>query len=456
MRLAVIGCGHVGLVIGVCFAESGHSVICADIDRMVISGLKGGELPFYEPGLEELLEKNAAEGRIKFTMSTAEAVKASEAIFIAVGTPPKESGEADLRNVERAALDVARAMDDYRLVVVTSTVPVDTAERIASIIAENSRADFDVASNPEFLREGTALKDRLNPDRIVIGASSDRAIELLKNVYAGTEAPVVTTDARTAEVIKYASNAFLATKISFINEIAHLCELVGADVEGVAEGMGYDPRIGGQFLKAGLGYGGSCFPKDTRALDQVCAERGHNFQLLRAVIDVNNRQRERFVAKIKAALGGDLSGKTIAVLGLSFKPNTDDIRESAALDVIRLLESKGGEVRVYDPKAMDKAREILPNAVFCSDPYEACRGSDILAIATEWPEFKELDLAHIKALLKKPIIADGRNLLDRAEVAKSGLYYVGVGRCGKTPLLSNRQILSNSLERKPQARTLAA
>ncbi len=456
MRLAVIGCGHVGLVIGACFSDSGHRVICADIDREAIEGLKKGKPHFYEPGLEELIRRTSSAGKLRFTTNTASAVVGSDAIFIAVSTPPRESGEADIRNVVRAALDIARSMDGYKLVVNVSTVPVGTAEKIAEIIRENSREEFDVASNPEFLREGTAIADRIKPDRIVIGANSERAIGMLKEIYAGIDAPMLVTDVRTAEVIKYASNAFLATKISFINEIAHLCELVGADVEGVAEGMGYDPRIGKGFLKAGLGYGGSCFPKDTRALDQICSERGHNFKLLRAVIDVNNGQRVRFVEKIKAALGGSLSGKTIAVLGLSFKPNTDDVRESAAIDVIRLLLEEGAEVRAYDPRAMEKAKGVLPGAKFSADPYEACRGSHALAIATEWPEFRELDFARIKALLKKPIVADGRNFLDPAAVKKSGLEYIGVGRAMKAEFRSIKESYLGSLDRKPQVSSLTA
>lgn len=428
MKLAVIGCGHVGLVAGTCFAESGHEVICSDIDSSKIDTLRGGKPTFFEPGLEELMGKNMAEGRLSFTDKTAEAVAGADVVFVSVNTPPLETGQADLRFVEQAARDIGQAIDAYRLVVNISTVPVGTVERLGKIIAENTSAPFDIASNPEFLREGSAIYDRMKPDRIVIGANSEKAIDLLRGVYEKIDAPVLVTTIRTAEMIKYASNAFLATKISFINEISHVCELVGADVVEVAEGMGLDPRIGNQFLKAGLGYGGSCFPKDTRALDQICSDHGHDFDLLKAVIEVNWRQRTRFVDKVRAALGGSLEGATIGMLGLSFKPDTDDLRESAALDIIALLKREGATVKAYDPVAMAKAKEASVDVEFCDDPYAACLGSDLLAITTECREFRELDFAKVRELLCNPIVIDGRNLLDPQTVKANGLTYSGVGR----------------------------
>jgi UDPglucose 6-dehydrogenase len=429
MNLAIIGTGYVGLVTGACFAELGHKVICADIDNEKIEKLKRGIMPFFEPGLEEIVEKGIQANRLAFTTSTAEAVKLSEIIFLVVDTPPKPNGQADLSHVEQAAKDVAIDLNGYKLIVNMSTVPVGTVENIARIIKQNLKVktEFDVASNPEFLREGSAVKDRLKPNRIVIGAESERAIKLLKKVYESIDAPIIVTNIRTAEMIKYASNAFLATKLSFINEIAYICELVGADVKDVVRGMGYDPRIGFDFLGAGLGYGGSCFPKDTRALDQIAISQGHNFTLLKAVIDVNNMQRVRFVQKIRNAAGG-LEGKTIGILGLAFKPNTDDVREAASIDVINYLLSEGAQVKAYDPIAIEKAKQVLPQIEYCKNAYEVCKGSDVLGIVTEWDEFKNLDYARIKSLLKKPIIVDGRNILEPATIKALGFTYYGIGR----------------------------
>jgi UDPglucose 6-dehydrogenase len=429
MNLAIIGTGYVGLVTGACFAELGHKVICADIDKEKIEKLKRGIMPFFEPGLEEIVKKGIQAKRLAFTTSTAEAVKPSEIIFLVVDTPPKPNGQADLSHVEQAAKEVARSLNGYKLIVNMSTVPVGTLENIARIIKQNlqTKTEFDVASNPEFLREGSAIKDRLEPSRIVIGAESKQAIELLKRVYQRIDAPIIVTNIRTAEMIKYASNAFLATKLSFINEIAYICELVGADVKDVVRGMGHDPRIGFDFLGAGLGYGGSCFPKDTKALDQIAVSQGHNFTLLKAVIDVNNMQRVRFVQKIKNAIGG-LEGKTIGILGLAFKPNTDDVREAASIDVINYLLSDGAQVKAYDPIAMEKAKKVLPQIEYCKNAYEVCKGSDALGIVTEWEEFKNLDYTRVKSLLKRPIIVDGRNILEPITMKALGFSYYGVGR----------------------------
>ena len=429
MNLAVIGTGYVGLVSGACFAETGQTVISADINEGKIDALRKGRMPFYEPGLEDIVRKNSQAGRLSFTTSTEEAVRASDVVFIAVDTPPQGNGQADLSRVMQVAQDIAKGINGYKVIVNISTVPVGTVERIGRVIEKNLVGDypFDIVSNPEFLREGSAVSDRLCPSRIVIGSDSQKAIQILKEVYGFIDVPIITTTIRTAEMIKYASNAFLATKISFINEIAHICELVDADVVEVAEGMGYDPRIGSQFLGAGVGYGGSCFPKDTKALDHIAASQGHNFVLLKAVIDVNNMQRVRLVHKVKEALG-DLDGRTIGIWGLSFKPDTDDIREAASIDIINYLQHYGARIKAYDPVAMDNARTALNNVDFCPDSYEACRDSDALVIVTEWQEFKEADLNRVKSLLARPVIVDGRNIFALSLMEELGFDYYSIGR----------------------------
>jgi len=429
MKIAIIGTGYVGLVTGACFAEIKHEVTCVDIDEKKITMLSEGDIPIYEPGLDNLVKKNINNRMLSFTTSTADAVALADVVFIAVDTPPKTNGQADLSHIVEAAMQIGTSINNYKLVVNVSTAPVGTVERIGKVIEKRiqSEVEFDIASNPEFLREGSAVKDRLKPSRIVIGAKSKRAIELLKKVYEPIDAPLVITDIRTAEMIKYASNAFLATKISFVNEIAHLCESVGADVKQVAEGMGYDSRIGFEFLSAGLGYGGSCFPKDTRALDQLAFENGHNFTLLKAVIDVNHMQRIRVVQKVKKALGS-LDGKTVGILGLSFKPNTDDMREAASIDIINYLKSEGAAIRVYDPVAMEKAKALLNGVKYCADPYSVCETSDVAVIVTEWDEFRNLDFKKIKALMKQPILVDGRNIFEPKAMRDLGFFYLGIGR----------------------------
>jgi len=430
MNLAVIGSGYVGLVTGACFADLGNRVICVDNDRGKIAQLRAGKIPIYEPGLPEMVERNVKGGRLSFTTEIAEAVDASTVIFIAVGTPPKESGEADLSAVEQVAARVAERMKDYKLVVGKSTVPVQTGSWLKRTMALHAPNDvpFDVASNPEFLREGTAIQDFLQPDRIVIGVESERAGNLLKELFAPLKAPLLVTDIQSAELIKHASNSFLAMKISFVNALSVICEACGADIQQVAQGIGMDKRIGRSFLNAGAGFGGFCFPKDLQAFIRIAQDLGYDFKLLREVYEINEQQKLRVVKKIKDGVW-NLKGKTIALFGLAFKPNTDDMRFAPSLDIIKALRSEEALIRAYDPVAMEKAKQVLGEAIqYASNAYEAVRNAHAVVVVTEWPEFKELDWAKIKGLMKTPILVDARNCLDRDSMTKLGFLYQGIGR----------------------------
>lgn len=429
MNVCVIGTGYVGLVTGATFADLGNEVICVDKDESKIERLKRAEMPIYEPGLEEIVRRNLEEGRISFTTDIAEGVKRSLVIFIAVGTPPKDNGETDLSQVESAAMEIAHHMDSYKIVVNKSTVPVGTGDLVRRIIEQHRRrqVDFDVVSNPEFLKEGSAVYDSMHPDRIVIGAPSQHVAMALLELYAPLEVPMLITDVESAEMIKYASNAFLATKISFINAMANICEKAGADVMLVAKGMGYDKRIGHDFLQAGLGFGGSCFPKDTLSLRHVARKFGEDSSLLDAVLSINEDRVPRFVRRIEQRLG-DLNGKTFAILGLAFKPNTDDLRDAKSLEVIRLIQEKGGAVRAYDPVAMDNAKAILKDVTFCKSAYEAAENADAVVIVTDWNEFKLLNLEKLREKVRQPIIFDGRNIYQPERVRKYGFEYFSIGR----------------------------
>ncbi|MFA4984244.1 MAG: UDP-glucose/GDP-mannose dehydrogenase family protein [Candidatus Omnitrophota bacterium] len=432
MKISIIGSGYVGLVSGACFAELGNSVVCADNNARKISQLQKGVIPIYEPGLEELVVKNAAKRRLRFTSSIKEAVKASEVIFIAVGTPSLDNGEADLTGIENVARNIALYMDGYRLIVEKSTVPVETGYWVKQTISTyiKRKEKFDVASNPEFLKEGVAINDFMRPDRIVIGVESKKAEAILTGLYRPLNAPLVITDIRSAELIKHASNSFLATKISFINAVSRICDKVGADIKEVALGVGLDKRIGGDFLNAGLGYGGSCFPKDLDAFIEISAKLGHDFHILKSVRDTNEEQLSAFLAKIKDELW-IIKDKNIAVLGLSFKPNTDDLRNAPSIGIIKALKSDGARMRVYDPSAMKNAKELFVDGrgiTFCKDPYQACRQADCLLIITEWDEFKELDFARIRKLMRRRLIIDGRNIYEPKHMKKLGFSYIGVGR----------------------------
>ena len=433
MHITMIGTGYVGLVSGTCFSEFGHDVICVDKDVAKIDKLNGGEMPIFEPGLETMVASNAKAGRLAFTTVLKDAVKGADAVFIAVGTPSGEdNGGADLVYVKGAAEEIAAALDGYTLVVTKSTVPVGTGRELEAIIRDvNPDADFDVVSNPEFLREGSAINDFMRPDRVVIGTTSDRARDRMKQLYRPLfliETPILFTRRPTAELIKYAANAFLATKISFINEIADLCEVVDADVHDVARGIGLDGRIGSKFLHPGPGYGGSCFPKDTLALARTAAEVGTPMRIVEAVTTVNDARKERMAEKITAACGGSVDGKAIAVLGLTFKPNTDDMREAPSLNIIAGLKKGGASVRVFDPEGMDEAKTMLDGVDWCSDSYDAVTGVDAVAIVTEWNEFRALDLDRIKSLMKVPVMVDLRNIYDPKEMAEAGFQYTCVGR----------------------------
>ncbi len=432
MNICMIGTGYVGLVTGACFAEFGVSVICVDADAEKVARLKRGEVPIYEPGLSELVQKGVREGRLSFTTDTGEAVRQSLVIFIAVGTPPRGDGSADLSAVEAVAETIARHMNGYKVIVTKSTVPVGTGDRVRAIIgkSQTERVNFDVASNPEFLREGAAIEDFMRPNRVVIGAESDHAVAILRDLYRPLyliETPIVITDIPTAEMIKYASNAFLATKVSFINEIANLCEHVGADVHQVARAMGLDGRIGSKFLHPGPGYGGSCFPKDVVALLALARRNNYDFHILSAVDAVNTRQRDLMVAKIQGAVG-NVSGSTLACLGLSFKPNTDDIREAPALTILPALQKLGASIRAYDPAAMGHAQTVLQGVTLCGDPYEAITGCDAVILMTEWNQFRNLDLERVKTLLRRPTFIDLRNVYDPKRMRDLGFTYTGVGR----------------------------
>ena len=432
MNISVIGTGYVGLVTGACFAEFGLNVTCVDNDRAKIERLQKGQIPFFEPGLEDLIRRNIREKRLCFTLDIDQAVKKSLVIFIAVGTPPKKDGSVDLHFVEEVGREIGRSIDGYKVIATKSTVPVGTGARLRQIIAGELRepVHFDMASNPEFLREGSAIEDFMRPNRVVIGASSDQALAILKDLYSPLyliETPFVLTTLESAELIKYAANAFLATKISFINEIANVCEKVGADVHVVSRGMGLDQRIGPKFLHPGPGFGGSCFPKDTAAIAHIASQKGYQFEIVRAVIKVNREQRGRMVAKIKEALGS-LRGKKIAILGLAFKPNTDDMREAPALEIIPALQKGGAKIRAYDPKAMENARMALRNIVYGKDAYDTAKGCDALVILTEWNQFRNLDLPRLRSLLKNPVFIDLRNVYEPAKMKQAGFHYSAVGR----------------------------
>jgi len=436
LHIAVIGTGYVGLVTGACFAEFGVFVTCVDKDAAKIESLKKGGIPFYEPGLEELVGRNFKQGRIKFTTDIAEAIEDALVIFIAVGTPPRGDGSADLSYVDEVAREIAGHMKSYKVIVTKSTVPVGTGERLRTIITETlekktgGKVDFDMVSNPEFLREGAAIEDFMRPNRVVLGADSQQAIAIMKDLYRPLyliETPFVIANIETSELIKYASNSFLAVKISFINEIANLCEKVGADVSMVAKGMGLDGRIGSKFLHAGAGFGGSCFPKDTKALLQIASSRGVELAIVDSAIEANERQIRLMGEKIKAAIP-DIKGKTVAILGLSFKPNTDDIREAPALTIIQMLAEEGALIRTYDPVAMENAKKVESGITYCADAYDACEGADALAIVTEWNQFRNLDLARIKDLLSQPLFFDFRNIYNPARMKEFGFKYYSVGR----------------------------
>jgi len=429
MKISVVGSGYVGLVSGACFASLGNEVLCVDIDVKKIAMLKKGKLPIYEPGLEELVKENLKSGNLSFTTDLASAIRKTEIIFIAVGTPPRPNGEADLSYVENVAHTIAKETRGYKVVVEKSTVPVQTGEWIEKTLRRYAKkgAHFDVASNPEFLREGSAVQDFMNPDRIVLGVSSKKAREVLNDLYKPLKAPMVFTDIKSAEIIKHAANSFLAMKISFINAISRICELTGADVEQVALGMGLDRRIGRNFLNAGIGFGGFCFPKDLSAFIRISEKLGYDFQLLKSVEAINEDQKKFFVRKIEEALW-NINGKTIGVLGLAFKPNTDDMRFAPSVDIIAALQSMGAKIKAYDPHAMEKAEQAVKGVQFCQDSYAVCRNSDCLVILTEWNEFKELDLAKVKKLLRQPVIVDGRNIYDPAKMKDLGFRYFSVGR----------------------------
>jgi UDPglucose 6-dehydrogenase len=434
MNVAMIGSGYVGLVSGACFADFGHRVICVDTDADKIGLLRQGTMPIFEPGLKDLVDKNAREGRLAFTTEITEA-RGADAIFIAVGTPSRRGdGHADLSYVYAAAREIARVIDRYTVIVTKSTVPVGTGDEVERIIREaRPEAEFDVVSNPEFLREGAAIGDFKRPDRIVIGTASERARQIMDEVYRPlflNEPPIVYTERRTSEIIKYASNAFLAMKITFINEIADLCEAVGGNVQEVARGIGLDKRIGSKFLHAGPGYGGSCFPKDTKALAKTAQDAGTPINLIETTIAVNESRKAAMARKIIAACGGTVAGKTIAVLGLTFKPNTDDMRDAPSLVIIPSLQAAGATVRAYDPEGMGQAAAMLENVTYCSDAYDCVTGADAVAIVTEWDAFRALDLGRIKAALRSPIVVDLRNIYRTQDMLRNGFSYVSVGRDG--------------------------
>ena len=429
MNLTIIGTGYVGLVTGTCFAEAGHQVICVDRDLSKVKTLQSGGMPIYEPGLEELVKKNVAAGRLSFTSSTQEGVEKSDVIFIAVPTPPQPDGSVDLSFIEGVAREIAQAMTSYKVVVDKSTVPVKTGDQVAETIKRycKARVEFDVVSNPEFLREGFAVDDFIKPDRVVIGVRSQRPVSAMRAIYEPFKAPVIITDINSAELIKHAANSFLALKISYINALSVICEASGANVQEVANGMGMDARIGRRFLDAGLGFGGSCFPKDLSAFIKISEQLGYDFRLLKEVQNINADQMERFTKKIIETLWV-LKDKTIGVLGLAFKQNTDDVRLSPAIDLCHRLLKEGAKLRVHDPKAMEKTKAVLPEATYVEDMNDVSIGCDALVIATEWPVFKKLDLERARKNLTHPILFDGRNLFDPQEMERLGYVYKSIGR----------------------------
>ncbi|MBI1779665.1 MAG: UDP-glucose/GDP-mannose dehydrogenase family protein [Proteobacteria bacterium] len=438
MRIAMIGTGYVGLVSGACFSEFGVSVTCVDKDTSKIERLKRGEMPIYEPGLGALVEGNVKAGRLSFTTALAQAVAEADAVFIAVGTPSRRGdGHADLSYVYGAAEEIGRALSGYTVVVTKSTVPVGTGREVERIIRRvRPEADFDVVSNPEFLREGSAIEDFRRPDRVVIGTTSERARELMGGIYRPLyliETPILFTSLETSELIKYAANTFLATKITFINEIADLCEKLGADVHDVARGIGLDGRIGRKFLHPGPGYGGSCFPKDTLALVKTAQAAASPLRIVETVIDINDKRKKSMAGRVKRALGGSARGKTVAILGLTFKPNTDDMRDSPSLDIIPSLIAEGAAVRVFDPQGMEEAKKLLTGVTWCQNAYETMEAADTLVLVTEWNEFRQLDLARVKQLMRRPVMVDLRNVYNPEEMAAAGFEYSSVGRPWRSP-----------------------
>ena len=429
MKIGIIGAGYVGLVTGTCFAHLGHEVLCVDNAVEKVAMLKKGTSPIYEPGLEEMLHENIKKNRLKFTTSIDEAVKTCEVIFICVNTPPKDNGEADLSYVEAVSRDIAKRLKTYKLIVEKSTVPVQTGQWIYKTIKsiQPKKSLFDVVSNPEFLREGSAVHDILNPDRIILGVDSPKAEKILRKLYEPFKAPVLVTDLKSAELIKHASNSFLATKIAFINQVARVCDACGADVEMVAKGMGMDPRIGPSFLKASIGFGGFCFPKDLAAFHRMSEKLSAPFHLLREVIDSNEAQKKYFVQKVINNLW-NLNQKTLGVLGLAFKANTDDMRYAPSIDIIHMLQAEGAKIQAYDPQAMERSKSLFKDVKFLKGIYEVARNADALAILTEWDEFQQMDLKRIKKLMKSPVIFDGRNLFNPKEMKKLGFQYYSIGR----------------------------
>jgi UDPglucose 6-dehydrogenase len=437
MHICVVGTGYVGLVTGACLADFGINVTCVDNDESKIAKLLAGEIPIYEPGLDTLVEKNSKAGRLHFSTELAPAIQHALAIFIAVGTPPNEDGSADLSYVVQVAEAIADNLNGYKVVVTKSTVPIGTGQLIEKIITErgNGNHPFSVVSNPEFLREGSAIADFMRPDRVVIGARDAQAVAIMKDIYSPLyliETPFVITNVESSELIKYASNAFLATKITFINEVAELCDRLGADVHHVAKGMGLDKRIGPKFLHPGPGYGGSCFPKDTQAMSEIARGAGRPFEIVETVIAVNNRIKERAIERVHEAIGNDLGGKVVAVLGLSFKPETDDMRDSSSIPLVMALVEGGAKVKAFDPVAMNNARAMLPAEVeYCDDSYDAAEGADAMIIVTEWNQFRSLDMERVRSSLKQPVVVDLRNLYDPRRMQEQGFQYTSVGRAAK-------------------------
>lgn len=431
MKIAVVGTGYVGLVTGTCFAETGNQVICVDIDQKKVERMRNGKVPIFEPGLDVLFERNTQEGRLKFTTSLAEGIEGAEVIFLALPTPPGADGSADLKYILKVADDLGPLLNDYTVVIDKSTVPVGTAELVRDAIAKSAKVPFDVVSNPEFLREGVAVEDFMKPDRVVIGTQSDRAKKVLEKLYSPLVRqgnPIIFMDERSAEMTKYAANSFLAMKITFMNEIANLAEKVGANVDDIRRGIGADSRIGKRFLFAGIGYGGSCFPKDVQALAKTSEDYGYDFRILKSVMSVNEDQKKKLLPLVEDYFGGALEGKKIAVWGLAFKPYTDDIREAPALENIKFLVEKGAEVVAYDPEAMDNVKAIMPSIGYAASPYEALENADALMIFTEWPQFRTPDFARMESLLKNKVIFDGRNLYELDHMKELGYVYHSIGR----------------------------
>ena len=431
MKIAVVGTGYVGLVTGTCFAETGNQVICVDIDSNKVARMQNGEIPIYEPGLDVLFDRNISEGRLTFTTNLADGIKDAEVIFLALPTPPGEDGSADLKYILGVAKDLGHILQDYAVIIDKSTVPVGTAEKVRLAIAENATAEFDVVSNPEFLREGVAVEDFMKPDRVVVGTTSEKAKKVMEKLYAPLVRqgnPVIFMDERSAEMTKYAANSFLALKITFMNEIANLCEKVGANVDDIRRGIGTDSRIGKRFLFAGIGYGGSCFPKDVQALAKTSDDYGYDFRTLKSVMAVNEDQKKRLLPIVSEYFDGDLQGKTIAVWGLAFKPYTDDIREAPALENIKALIAMGANITVYDPEAMGNVKKLMPDLTYCHTAYAALDDADALMIFTEWPQFRTPDFEKMGKLMKDKVIFDGRNLYELTTMQEQGFVYYSIGR----------------------------